>query len=129
MRVRILLVLVVLLIVMQGCLFYPASPSHKFGIDKSINPDRYMRYWDFVDLSQDEVAELLVVEDYKHNYQPFLIKNQNTDNFSQITLAQPLWSYKVIYNEYDDSNWLFYSFNDGRKVYLQATIYLEKKLN
>lgn len=129
MRVRILLVVVVLLIVMQGCRFYPASPSHQLVIDRSINPDRYMRYWDFVDLSQDEVAELLVVEDYKHNCQPFLIKNQNTDNFSQITLAQPLWSYKVIYNEYDDSNWLFYSFNDGRKVYLQATKYIwEKKL-
>ena len=129
MRVRILLVLVVLLIVMQGCRFYPASPSHRFVMDKSINSDRYMRYWDFIDLSQDEVAELLVVEDYKHNCQPFLIKNQNTDNFSQITLAHPLWSYKVIYNEYDDSNWLFYSFNDGRKVYLQATKYIwEKKL-
>ena len=129
MRARILLFLVVLLIVMQGCRFYLASPSHQFVIDKSINPDRYMRYWDFVDLNQDEVAELLVVEDYKHNYQPLLIKNQNTDNYSQITLSHPIMSYKAIYNEYDDSNWLFYSFNDGSKVYLQATKYIwEKKL-
>ena len=58
-----------------------------------------------------------------------MIKNQNTDNFSQITLTHPLMSFKVINNEYDESNWLFYSFNDGSKVYLQAMNYIwEKKL-
>lgn len=129
MRIRILFILVILMYVIQGCRFLPATPSHQFIKDKAINPDQYMRYWDFVDVSQDEIAELLVIENYKNNCQPFMVKNQNTDNFSQITLAHPLMSFKVIYNEFDDSNWLFYSFNDGRKVYLQATKYIwEKKL-
>lgn len=129
MRVRILLTFVVLLFFTQGCRFYPASPSHQFVLDKSINPDTYMRQWRFVDVSEDEVAKLLVVAEYKNNYQPFLIKNQNTDIFSQITLAHPLMTFKVLYNEYDDSNWLFYSFNDGNRVYLQAAKYLwEKKI-
>ncbi len=84
MRVLILLFLVILIVVVQGCRFYPVSPSYQFVTDKSINPDRYMRYWDFVDISQDEVAELLVVEDYKHNCQPFMLKNQNTDNLQVV---------------------------------------------
>ena len=129
MRVRILFVLVILMSVIQGCRFIPATPSHQFIIDKAINPDRCMRYWSFADLSLDEVDELLVVENYSPNWQPLMIKNQNTDNFSQITLSHPLVTYKVIYNEYDESNWLFYSYNDGKKCYLQAMKYIwEKKL-
>jgi len=115
--------------VIQGCRFLPSIPSHQFVIDKTINSDQYMRYWEFVDINQDEADELLVVENFKNKCQPFMIKNQNTDNFSQITLTHPLMSFKVINNEYDESNWLFYSFNDGSKVYLQAMNYIwEKKL-
>lgn len=129
MRVRSLLALLVLLFFIQGCRFSPASPSHQFVLNKSINPDRYMQQWRFVDVSEDEVAKLLVVAEYKHNCQPFLIKNQNTDIFSQITITHPLMTFTVLYNEYDDSNWLFYSFNDGNRVYLQAARYVwEKKL-
>jgi len=129
MRVRSLLALLVLLVFIQGCRFSPASPSHQFVLNKSINPDRYMQQWRFVDVSEDEVAKLLVVGEYKNNYQPFLIKNQNTDIFSQITITHPLMTFTVLYNEYDDSNWLFYSFNDGNRVYLQAARYVwEKKL-
>ena len=83
-----------------------------------------MQQWRFVDVSEDEVAKLLVVGEYKNNYQPFLIKNQNTDIFSQITITHPLMTFTVLYNEYDDSNWLFYSFNDGNRVYLQAARYV-----
>ena len=129
MRVRILFVLFIFMSVIQGCRFLPSIPSHQFVIDKTINSDQYMRYWEFVDINQDEADELLVVENFKNKCQPFMIKNQNTDNFSQITLTHPLMSFKVINNEYDESNWLFYSFNDGSKVYLQAMNYIwEKKL-
>jgi hypothetical protein len=129
MRVRSLLALLVLLVFIQGCRFSPASPSHQFALDKSINPEGYMQQWRFVDVSEDEVAKLLVVGEYKNNYQPFLIKNQNTDIHSQLNIIHPLMSFKVLYNEYDDSNWLFYSFNDGNRVYLQAARYVwEKKL-
>lgn len=123
MRKRSLLLTMVLFVLLsQGCKLVPSFETHEFKTEKSIKPDRNMRYWAFKDLIRDGIDELLVAEEYKDKHQPFLINNQNTNNYSQITISYPLMSYSVISNRFDKHNWLFISFNNNKRVFLQGYI-------
>lgn len=124
MRKRSLLLTMVLFVLLsQGCKLVPSFETHELKKKKSVQLTQLTDHWQFYDINQDDIDELIFDEPYKPDWQPLMVADQNLNIFSQLNMPYQLISFSVVYNKFDKQNWLFYCFNNEKQCYMRGELY------
>jgi signal transduction histidine kinase len=96
--------------------------THQLVLDHQARFETKIDYWKACDLNADQVDEIIACA---HNDRDshLLICSQSGAIISQLNAPYQIRSFEIVANPRDQQKWLFYSFNDGHRIYYRAVTY------
>ncbi len=98
-------------------------PTYQFKLISTKKQDVKMTNWVFSDINGDNIDELIYSGSTEQSINHLFVSNQSLKTFSQFNSQSKIRSFKVLNHPGQNNNWLFYTYNDGRFVYLSAALY------
>jgi signal transduction histidine kinase len=112
-----------ILFCISACRIYEKVLSHRFVERQVITNDSNAALKVFADVDNDKIDEIIYVEPFRTGYNGILTLDSKGKALAQINLGYPIRNLKVMEDPDDDRAWIYYSFNDGQRNYLQASHY------
>lgn len=117
------IILAVFVVLLAACNSRGDLPTHQFVQEDIKKPDNKMHSWKFLDMNDDGVHEVLQVSTDAPGYNFMIIYDSRLKALSQINMKHKIRGFELLRHPETKHPWLFYSFNDGSKVYLQVARY------
>ncbi len=115
------LILVGLLAV--SCSVKAPFPTYTFAQLEIRKPESRMGYWLYEDISGDGIDEMIYSTTGLPGIHHLIINDSSLKPISQINSQHQLRGFKVLKHPEEDVPWLFYTYNDSKRVFLNAALY------
>ncbi len=112
-----------LVLAVLGCTVKAPFPAYTFEEMEIRKPDSRMLFWLYGDLNGDNRDEMIYATASLPGMSHLMINDYNLKPISQINSQFPFRTAKILKHPGTGQSWLFYSYNDSRKVYLNAALY------
>lgn len=110
-------------LIISACSFELPFNSHEFRFVRSYKHHEESPLWHFGDIKGDGY-DYLIMANPQMQGTALSVLNQQGRSVSQVNIAEGQVNHiKVLSNPTDFSQWIFYSINDGKEVYLGVTSY------
>lgn len=108
------------MVLISGCRFFSHVDTHQLELVEVNRHDNQLKNWIFADLKGDEYDFFIGMDSQEPNLHSLYVMDQKGKVISQTNSTAPFRCVKVLPDLRDNNRWMFYSFNDGKKVYLNA---------
>jgi nitrogen-specific signal transduction histidine kinase len=112
------------LFLISGCRYFNHIDTHQLELVEVNRNDNQLKGWIFADLKGDENDFFIGMDSQEPNLHALYVMDQKGKVISQTNSTEPFRSVKVLPDQRDNSRWMFYSFNNKKKVYLNAARFI-----
>ncbi|MDZ4121949.1 MAG: hypothetical protein U1C33_05980, partial [Candidatus Cloacimonadaceae bacterium] len=119
----ILPVVVIIIFFVVSCSDGAPFASYRFELVSVRKPDTNIYTWIFADLNGDSKDEFIYSSSEVPSFHHTMVGDLDIKVYSQINTGHPIRAIVALKHPADGKSWLFYTFNDGRKVYLNSALY------
>ncbi len=111
------------LLFLTGCRINQHIDTHTLALESVKRHETAMQGWIFTDLKGDQTELLLSMDNNAPNIYSIYVNDLKGKIISQINLANRVRSINALTDKRNNNRWMFYSFNDGKQVFLHAVRY------
>jgi len=117
------ILLLVCLLLISGCRFVNRIDTHQLELVGLNRHETNVRSWIFADLKGDEGDYFISTDTQLPTIHSMYVEDLKGKIVSQSTLSSVIRSHCVLSDMGNNDRWLFYSYNDEQKIYLDAIKY------
>ncbi len=117
------LLLLFCLLLVGGCRLGNRIDTHELELVKANRHDTKVNAWIFADLKGDEADYLISTDTQFPKIHSMYVLDLKGKVISQTTLANVIRNHYVLQDSATNDRWLFYSYNDEQRIYLDAIKY------
>lgn len=111
------------LLFLSGCRISQHIDTHSLALETVKRHESVMNGWIFADLKGDHSELLLSMDENAPNIYSVYVQDLMGKVISQINLPHKIRCMNSLADPRNNNRWMFYSYNDGQKVFLQAAHY------